>query len=81
MSLTPRQEKQLDQIVILIRKFQSEVSAVSTKKRKGVRKRRTGSELEKMRKEIIAARTKGGSAAKLAEKYGVSIPYIYMITK
>ena len=32
-----------------------------------------------MRGAILAARAKGVSAAKLAEKYGVSSAYIYMI--
>jgi predicted DNA-binding transcriptional regulator YafY len=32
-----------------------------------------------MREDILAKRAKGVSAAKLAEKYGVSTAYIYMI--
>jgi hypothetical protein len=43
------------------------------------RSRRSSAEAEKMRADIIAKRAKGMSALKLAEKYGVSTAYIYMI--
>ena len=43
------------------------------------RRRRSAAEAEKMRADILAKRSKGVSAAKLAEKYGVSTAYIYMI--
>jgi hypothetical protein len=43
------------------------------------RRRRSSAEAEKMRSDILAKRAKGVSAAKLAEKYGVSTAYIYMI--
>ncbi len=43
------------------------------------RRRRSGADAEKMRAQIRAARAKGVPASKLAEKYGVSTAYIYMI--
>lgn len=79
MSLSVRQEKQLDQVVKLVQKFREEAAKAPGSKGKGGRKRRTSAETEKMRKDILAARAKGVSAAKLAEKYGVSSAYIYMI--
>ena len=77
--LTSRQDKMLVQIVKLVEKFRAEAAKMPARTGKGPRKRRTGEALEKMRKEILAARAKGVSAAKLAEKYGVSSAYIYMI--
>jgi len=44
-----------------------------------VRRRRSSAEAEKMRADILSKRAKGVSAAALAEKYGVSTAYIYMI--
>jgi hypothetical protein len=79
MSLTPRQEKQLDQIIKLVGKVRAEAMKTPAKKANGVRRRRTGAQAEKMRNDILAARAKGVSAAKLADKYGVSTAYIYMI--
>ena len=43
------------------------------------RRRRSAADSEKLRKDVLAARAKGTSAAKLAQKYGVSTAYIYMI--
>ena len=74
--LTKRQEKMLSQIEKLVEKFRVEAAKQPAK---GGRFRRTAAEAEKMRKEILAARAKGISAAKLAGKYGVSNAYIYMI--
>jgi hypothetical protein len=79
MSLTQRQEKQLDQIVQLVEKLRADAMKTPAKKANGVRRRRTGAQAEKMRNDILAARAKGVSAAKLADKYGVSTAYIYMI--
>lgn len=77
MSLSARQQKQLDQIVKLVEKVRASASADTAGR--SVRSRRTSAEAEKMKKDILAARAKGVSAAKLAEKYGVSVAYIYMI--
>jgi hypothetical protein len=43
------------------------------------RRRRSAAEAAKMRADILAKRSKGVPATKLAEKYGVSTAYIYMI--
>jgi Mor family transcriptional regulator len=77
MSLSARQQQQLDQIIKLVEKVRASASTDTAGRR--VRLRRSSAEAEKMRKEILAARAKGVSAAKLAEKYGVSLAYIYMI--
>lgn len=79
MPLTRRQQKQLDKIVNLVEKFRAEAEKIPPTSRGLARKRRSRTEAEKMRKDILAARAKGVSAAKLAEKYGVSQAYIYMI--
>ncbi len=79
MSLTKRQEKILSQIVTLVEKFRAEAAKSPEKSGKGGRMRRSAAEAEKMRKDILAARAKGVSVAKLASKYGVSTAYIYMI--
>jgi hypothetical protein len=79
MSLTKRQEKMLNQIVTLVEKFRAEAAKQKVNGGRSGRLRRTAAQAEKMRKEILAARAKGVSAAKLAEKYGVSNAYIYMI--
>ena len=41
--------------------------------------RRSAIEAQKMREDVLAKRAKGVSAASLADKYGVSTAYIYMI--
>jgi hypothetical protein len=79
MSLTASQEKLLNTIAELVEKFRAEATKKPAKKANGVRRRRTGAQAEKMRSDILAARAKGVSAAKLADKYGVSTAYIYMI--
>jgi DNA invertase Pin-like site-specific DNA recombinase len=79
MPLTKRQEKMLSKIVTLVEKFRAEAAKQPAKGNVGGRVRRTAAQAERMRKEILAARAKGVSAAKLAEKYGVSNAYIYMI--
>ena len=41
--------------------------------------RRTGSELIKFRKKLVAERNKGLPVSELAKKYGVSLAYIYQL--
>lgn len=77
--LTKRQEKMLSQIEKLVEKFRADAAKQPSNGKGRGGRRRTATEAEKMRKEILAARAKGVSAAKLAEKYGVSNAYIYMI--
>jgi hypothetical protein len=77
MGLSARQQKQLDEIIKLVEKVRLSASTSSTDS--GVRMRRSRADADKMRKEVLAARAKGVSATKLAEKYGVSLAYIYMI--
>ena len=88
MSLTKRQINNLNKIVELAQKVLAVGEAEATKGKQGktgknssagVRHRRTSAEAAKMRADILAKRAKGVSAASLAEKYGVSTAYIYMI--
>ena len=44
-----------------------------------VRFTRSSADAEKMRADILAKRAKGVPATKLADKYGVTTAYIYMI--
>lgn len=80
MSLSKRQDAYLKKIVGLVEKVRAEAEKASNLNVK-VRTRRSRRDTEKMRKAVLAARAKGVSAAELAEKYGVSTAYIYMIKK
>jgi hypothetical protein len=85
MSLSKRQIAYLNKIVSTAQKMLAtadldEGSSKSANSRGGSkRRRRSGAEAEKMRADILAKRAKGVPATKLAEKYGVSTAYIYMI--
>ena len=83
MSLSKRQIAYLNKIIATAQKILDtahleEKSAIA---RGGAprRRRRSSAEAEKMRADILAKRSKGVPATKLAEKYGVSTAYIYMI--
>lgn len=80
MSLSQRQISHLNKIIDTAQKMlalaeKEEKSGRNTSKRM----RRSSADAEKMKDQIRAARAKGVPAAKLAEKYGVSTAYIYMI--
>jgi len=93
MSLTKRQVSKLNKIVEMAQQLLATAQSNSSKKvpaktaKAGrgrsvsvkVRRRRSSAEAEKMRADILSKRAKGVSAAALAEKYGVSTAYIYMI--
>ena len=85
MSLSKRQIAYLNKIVSTAQKMlatadRDEGSSKSVSSRGGSkRRRRSGAEAEKMRADILAKRSRGVPATKLAEKYGVSTAYIYMI--
>ena len=91
MSLTKRQVNKLNKIVEMAQQLlatanggaSKRVPAKNAKAARGrkakVRQRRSSAEAAKMRADILAKRAKGVSAASLAEKYGVSTAYIYMI--
>ncbi|MBI2717904.1 MAG: hypothetical protein HY245_00960 [Rhizobiales bacterium] len=86
MALTKRQINRLDKIVTLLKDFQREaerVAKIAAKagpvRRPGARTRRTAVETKRMRAEVLALRSKGVPAARLAKKFGVSTAYIYMI--
>ena len=82
MSLSKRQIAYLNRIITTAQKMLD--TAHLEDSRSGARggpkrRRRSSAEADKMRADILAKRAKGVSAAKLAEKYGVSTAYIYMI--
>ena len=81
MALSKRQTAYLNKIISTAQKFLATAEQEEKKAGKGgsKRHRRSGDEAEKMRADILAKRKKGVPAAKLAEKYGVSTAYIYMI--
>ena len=79
MSLSKRQIAYLNKIIVTAQKALAVAEVEAKESGKGKRRRRSGAEAEKMRADILAKRAKGVSAAKLAEKYGVSTAYIYMI--
>jgi hypothetical protein len=82
MSLSKRQVAYLNKIIVTAQKILDTAHLENSRASSGngpKRRRRSSSEAEKMRADILARRGKGVSAAKLAEKYGVSTAYIYMI--
>jgi hypothetical protein len=85
MSLSKRQIAYLNKIVSTAQKMLATAdldqgsSKPSSSRGGSKRRRRSGAEAEKMRADILAKRAKGVPATKLAEKYGVSTAYIYMI--
>ena len=81
MSLSKRQVAYLNRIIATAQKMLDTAHLEDTRSGGNgpKRRRRSGAEAEKMRADILAKRAKGVSAAKLAEKYGVSTAYIYMI--
>lgn len=79
MSLSKRQIAYLNKIIVTAQKALAAAEVEAKESGKGKRRRRSGAEADKMRADILAKRAKGVSAAKLAEKYGVSTAYIYMI--
>ena len=81
MALSKRQIAYLNKIISTAQKFLATAEQEESKASKSglKRRRRSGGVAEKMRADILAKRQKGVPAAKLAEKYGVSTAYIYMI--
>lgn len=80
MALSKRQIAHLNKIISTAQKLLDTADQEDARTRGGSgRRRRSSAEAEKMRSDILAKRSKGVSAAKLAEKYGVSTAYIYMI--
>ncbi|MFN4143789.1 hypothetical protein [Aestuariivirga sp.] len=83
MALSKRQVAYLNKIIATAQKMldTAHLEEARTGGRNGAakRRRRSAGEAAKMRADILAKRAKGVSAAKLAEKYGVSTAYIYMI--
>jgi hypothetical protein len=82
VALSTRQTAYLNTILTTAQKLLDSVETNKASKGKASatpRQRRSSADAEKMREQILAARAKGVSATKLAEKYGVSTAYIYMI--
>ena len=87
MALTKRQVSKLNKVMALIEDVLRIAAAETVPAKSGKpsassrRTRRTAVQAEKMRADILAKRAKGVPATDLAEKYGVSTAYIYMIKK
>lgn len=85
MSLTKRQVNNLNKIIQMAQQVLATAEANAAKGTQGqgggggIRRRRSSAEAAKMRADILAKRAKGVPATTLAEKYGVSTAYIYMI--
>lgn len=79
MSLSKRQIAYLNKIISTAQKMLDTAHLEEKHQGGSKRRRRSSVEAEKMRADILAKRAKGVPAAKLAEKYGVSTAYIYMI--
>ena len=85
MALSKRQLDLLSSITKTVEKFLASAanndSGSSNGKTSsgGTRHRRRSEDAEKMKTQIRAARKKGVPAKTLAEKYGVSTAYVYMI--
>ena len=80
MSLSKRQIAYLNKIITTAQKMLDTAPLEYSRSGSGPkRRRRAAVEAEKMRADILAKRAKGVPATKLAEKYGVSTAYIYMI--
>ena len=79
MSLSKRQIAYLNKIIATAQKMLDTAHLEESRSGGPKRRRRSGVEAEKMRADILAKRAKGVPATKLAEKYGVSTAYIYMI--
>ncbi|MCA3554947.1 hypothetical protein [Aestuariivirga sp.] len=80
MPLSKRQIAHLNKIIATARRMLDTAHLEDGRAGGAVRRRRRSSvETGKMRADILAKRAKGVPAAKLAEKYGVSTAYIYMM--
>jgi hypothetical protein len=83
VALSTRQTAYLNTILTTAQKLLVSMETTKASKSKASasprRQRRSSEDAEKMREQILAARAKGVPATKLAEKYGVSTAYIYMI--
>ena len=87
MALTKRQVSKLNKVKTLIEDVLRIAAAETASTKSGRpgagarRTRRTAVQALKMRADILAKRAKGVPATDLAEKYGVSTAYVYMIKK
>jgi hypothetical protein len=78
MSRSNRQVAYLNKIIATAQKLLA-IAEAEGRSPGPKRRRRSSADAEKMRADVLAKRAKGVPAAKLAEKYGVSTAYIYMI--
>lgn len=84
MTLNERQLTQLNKAISIVQDIlasaKSDAKLSSRRQKSKTRRiRRSAADAAKLKKEVLAARKKGISAAALAQKYGVSTAYIYMI--
>lgn len=80
MALSQRQINSLNRIISTAQKIVATAEKEAKSGNGGSKRlRRSSADAEKMKAQIRAAKAKGVPATKLAEKYGVSTAYIYMI--
>lgn len=81
MPLSKRQIARLNKIISTAQKVleTARLEAVAVRDGAPRRRRRSSADAEKMRADILAKRARGVPATKLADKYGVTTAYIYMI--
>jgi hypothetical protein len=81
MTLSKRQIARLNKIISTAQKVLDTAKIEEAAARDGAprRRRRSSADAQKMRADILAKRAKGVPATKLADKYGVTTAYIYMI--
>ncbi len=78
MALSKQQVARLNSIIATAKKMIA-LADKEPDSKGSKRLRRSSADAAKMKDQIRAARAKGVPATKLAEKYGVSTAYIYMI--
>ena len=81
MQLSKTQVTRLNRIIITAQRILETARLEQSAFHNGMprRRRRASEDAAKMRADILAKRAKGSPAAKLAERYGVTTAYIYMI--
>jgi hypothetical protein len=79
MGLSKQQIDSINKIITTAQKMIESSEPESSNGSGKTRMRRSSADAERMKAQIRAARAKGVAASKLAEKYGVSTAYVYMI--
>lgn len=79
MALSKQQTAKLNKIIQTAQEILDAAASEQASGNGPKRTRRSSADAEKMKAAIKTARARGVPATKLAEKYGVSTAYVYMI--